>query len=156
MVSTAAISEKAILDYGDSYAINEVSKKIGLSDIIESCFGNLDSIMALVCFRITEGSAMYNCNNWLEGNIAKKLFPLAKVSSQSISVLIQMLGKQELQNKFFKNYIAKFFSNEQSVLIDSTALPSAINNSINAFGYSGGTIYPIKMKVQFSRCENYH
>lgn len=140
MLSTATITEKAILDYGDSYAINEISKNAGLSHIIEDCFGNLDSIMALVCFQITEGSAMYNCDNWLEGNIAKKLFPRARVSSQNISSLIQTLGKQDLQINFFKSYIAKFFSNEQSVLIDSTALSSAINSSINSFGYAGGTI----------------
>ena len=140
MVSTTTISEKAVLDYGDSYAINEISKSIGLSAIIENCFGNLDSIMALACFQITEGSAMYNCENWLEGNIAKKLFPHAKVNSQNISSIIQILGKQDLQINFFKSYIAKFFSDDQSVLIDSTALPSAINSSINAFGYSGGTI----------------
>lgn len=139
-VSTVSISEKAILDYGDSYAINEISKNMGLSQLIESCFEDLDSIMALICFQITEGSAMYNCETWLEGNIAKKLFPRAKVNSQNISSIIKMLGKQELQNKFFKSYIAKFFSNDQSVLIDSTALPSAINSSINAFGYSGGAI----------------
>lgn len=132
--------EKAILDCGDSYAINEVSKNIGLSDVIESSFGDLDSIMALICFQITEGSAMYTCDNWLEGNIAKKLFPKAKVTSQSISSLIKNLGRQDLQIKFFKNYITKFFPNNRGILIDSTALPSAINSSINAFGYSGGLI----------------
>jgi len=133
-------SEKAILDCGDSYVINEVSKKIGLSVIIEEVFGDLDSLMTLICFQITEGSAMYNCSTWLEDNIAKELFPRAKVSSQKISSLVKMLGRQDLQIKFFKNYIAKFFPNEQGVLIDSTALSSAINSPINALGYSGGIL----------------
>jgi len=134
--------ENAIVDYGDSYAINETSKNIGLNKIIEDsfCLNNLDSIIALICFQITEGSAMYNCENWIEGNIAKNLFPRAKLSSQDISRLIKILGEQNLQIKFFKNYIAKFFPKERGVLIDSTTLPSAINSSINAFGYANGDI----------------
>ena len=71
---------------------------------------------------------------------AKKLFQKAKVNSQNISALLKKLGDQDLQIKFFKNYISKFFSNDNNVLIDSTALPSAINSSINAFGYSSGAI----------------
>jgi hypothetical protein len=91
--------------------------------------------MSLACFQINEGSAMYNCEDWLEGNIAKKLFPKAKISSQDISRIIKKLGRQELQTKFFKNYVTKFFPNQRGILIDSTALPSAINSEINAFGY---------------------
>jgi transposase len=136
----AVVPEKAILDYGDSFAINAVSKNMGLCKIIENSFGNLDSIMALICFQITEGVAMYNCEHWLEGNIAKKLFPAAKVNSQNISSLMKTLGRQDLQNKFFVSYISDFFSNNNNVLIDSTALPSAINSSINAFGYVNGNI----------------
>ncbi len=132
--------EKEILDLGDSYAINKVSQSVGLSEVIEDSFDNADSIMALACFQITEGSAMYNCADWIEGNIAKKLFPNAKISSQDISRLIKHMGMQSVQTKFFKNYIAKFFPNKRGVLIDSTALPSSINSSINAFGYASGNI----------------
>jgi transposase len=137
---TATAIEKEILDCGDSYAINEVSKSIDLNNVIAESFDNLDSIMALACFQINEGSALYNCEDWLEGNIAKKLFPKAKIKSQDISRLIKELGRQDLQTKFFKNYIAKFFPDRRGILIDSTALPSAINNSINAFGYANGGI----------------
>jgi transposase len=79
---------------------------------------------------------MYNCSDWIEGNIANKLFPSAQIKSQDISRLINMLGKQEMQQLFFKNYVSKFFPEKTGLLIDSTALPSAINSSINAFGYT--------------------
>lgn len=129
--------EKAILDFGDSYAINEIAKNMGLIEIIKNSFGDLsDSIMQLVCYQITEGSAMQHCEDWNKGNIANKLFPTALVKSQNISRLINELGKQEIQQKFFKNYITNFFSSRTGVLIDSTALPSAINTSINTFGYT--------------------
>ena len=132
--------ENEIVDCGDSYAINEISKTIGLSTIIKNSFGDFDSIMALICFQITEGSAMHNCVDWFDGNIAKILFPTAKISSQKISNLFKILGNHELQVNFFKDYIAKFFPESCGVLIDSTALPSAINETINAFGYSSGSI----------------
>ena len=132
--------EQEILDCGDSYAINETCKSIGLDQIIDDSFGNLDSVMAAICFQITEGSAMYNCADWLEGNIAKRLFKGAKTSSQDISRLIKILGSADLQTSFFKKYIAQFFPDKRGILIDSTALPSAINSSINAFGYASGGI----------------
>ncbi len=133
--------EKAILDFGDSFAINEVANNMGLSSIIKDSFGELsDSIMNLACYQIVEGSAMQTCEDWFEGNIANKLFPLAKIKSQDISRLIEKLGKQELQQKFFRNYVAKFFPQKTGLLIDSTALPSAINSSINAYGYTSGGI----------------
>ncbi|NDB82134.1 MAG: hypothetical protein EB127_05235 [Alphaproteobacteria bacterium] len=133
--------ERAILDFGGSFAINETTKNIGLDKIIRDSFGDsYDSIMNLVCYQITEGSAMNSCEDWYEGNIANKLFKNAKNKSQDISRLIENLGKQELQQKFFKNYIAKFFPAKTGMLIDSTALPSSINSSLNAFGYSAGGI----------------
>ena len=133
--------EKAILDFGDSYAINLIAKNIGLDKVIEESFGNsADSIMSLVSYQITEGAAMYNCHDWMEGNIANKLFPTAKVKSQDISRLIKNLGKQELGQKFFRNYIAKFFPNKTGLLIDSTAMPSSINSQINAFGHTANGI----------------
>ena len=132
--------EQEILDCGNSYAINETCKSMGLDKIIDDSFGNLDSIMATICFQITEGSAMYNCADWFEGNIAKRLFKGAKTSSQDISRLIKTLGRTDLQTSFFKKYVAQFFPNKRGILIDSTALPSAINSSINAFGYASGGI----------------
>jgi transposase len=137
---SSILIEKEILDCGNSLAINEIAKSIGITQVINESFQDLDSIMSLACFQINEGSAMYNCEDWLEGNIAKKLFPKAKISSQDISRIIKKLGRQELQTKFFKNYVTKFFPNQRGILIDSTALPSAINSEINAFGYSSGAI----------------
>ncbi|KKB96067.1 Transposase DDE domain protein [Candidatus Arcanobacter lacustris] len=133
--------EKAILDFGDSFAINEVAKNIGLDQVIKDSFEeSSDSIMNLSCYQIVEGSSMQTCDDWVEGNIANKLFPEAKTTSQDISRLIEKLGKGELQQKFFRNYVAKFFPNKTGLLIDSTSLPSAINSTINAFGYTSDGI----------------
>ena len=133
--------ERAILDFGDSYAINEIAKNIGLDKVIEESFGNeAGSVMSLACYQITEGSAMHSCEDWFEGNIANKLFPAAKAKSQDISRLIEGLGKQDAQQRFFRNYIAQFFPNQTGLLIDSTAMPSAINSQINAYGHTADGI----------------
>lgn len=138
-VSAPAL-EKEILDCGDSHALLCLARSMELDKVIAGSFDNFDSIMALICFQITEGTAMYNCGDWMDGNIAKKLFPSAQTSSQDISRLIKHLGRQEIQATFFKAYVSKFFSGKRGLLMDSTALPSAINSSINAFGYSAGNI----------------
>ena len=128
--------EKAIVDFGDSYAIFEMATQSGLSAIIAQYLANHDSIIALLCFQMTEGAAMMHAEDWLEGNIAKHLFPKAKLQSQAISQLLHHLGTESVQQSFFKAYIARFFQGKHGVLIDSTALPNAINSSLNAFGYS--------------------
>lgn len=136
--SSKTKQEKAIVDCGDTLAINQIAEDIQLKSLIKDSFGGLvvDSIMNLMCYQITEGATMQNCSDWHDGNIASKIFTNAKTSSQEISRLINLLGKQELQQSFFKNYIAKFFKEKTGLLIDSTSLPSAINANINTFGYS--------------------
>lgn len=132
--------EKEIVDFGDSFALQQIANNSGFSEVLNSSFTESDSIMSLLCYQMLEGSAMHLCEDWLEGNVAKHLFPKAKTSSQSISRLIKSLGEETTQRKFFRHYIQKFFPDQHGVLIDSTSLPSSINTSINAFGYGSDGI----------------
>lgn len=132
--------EKSIVDFGDSYALKLVAESNGLANILKNNFEHFDTIMSLICYQMTEGAAMYNSIEWAEGNIACKLFPQAKLQSQEISRLINYLGREEVQNRFFSAYIEKFFKKSSSVLIDSTSLPSSINNSLNSWGHSADGI----------------
>lgn len=111
--SAAFVLEKEILDAGDSLAISEVARSIGLDALIQDSFGNSDSIMNLLIFQIVEGSALQHCSEWASGNIVSHLFKEAKTSSQDISRLIKHLGEQSLQTQFFKGYIAKFFAGKE-------------------------------------------
>ena len=86
--------EKGIVDCGDSIAIVETAKSIGLDEIIKNSFDDLDSIMNLLIFQIVEGSALQHCADWSSGNIASYLFKGAKTSSQDISRLISRLGEK--------------------------------------------------------------
>jgi transposase len=129
-------AEKSILDFGDGYALEQLSEKSGFTSVLKESVENFDSIITLICCQLSEGTAMYNCLEWAEGNICSKLFPQAKLRSQDISRLIDYLGREDVQRKFFRAYIEKFFNGSHSVLIDSTALPSSINNALNSWGYS--------------------
>ena len=128
--------EKSIVDFGNSYVVKKVAEDQGLQDILKSSFEDFDTIMALICYQMTEGAAMYNAQEWIEGNIANILFPKAKLRSQDISRLINYLGREDVQSTFFRAYIEKFFKETHGVLIDSTSLPSSINSSLNNWGYS--------------------
>ena len=134
------LPEKSIVDFGDSYAISQIAENQGFAEILRNSLTDFDTIMTLICYQMTEGSAMCNCQEWAEGNIACKLFPQAKLQSQSISRLINYLGRDDIQNAFFKAYVKKFFKGTHSLLIDSTSLPSAINNSLNNWGHSADGI----------------
>ena len=132
--------EKAIVDFGDTYALTQVAENHGLVEILKKTLEDFDTIMTLICYQMTEGAAMCNCLRWTEGNIAQKLFPKAKLQSQNISKLISYLGQDEVQSRFFKAYVEKFFNGTHSILIDSTSLPSSINNSLNEWGHSADGI----------------
>lgn len=138
--TTATLCEKSIVDFGDCYAIKKVAENHGFIALLKNCFEDFDTIVTLICYQISEGAAMYNCQEWVEGNIASNLFPQAKLQSQNISRLINYLGRDDVQSKFFKAYIEKFFKVSHSVLIDSTSLPSSINNSLNNWGHSSDGI----------------
>ena len=139
-VKSTSPKEKVILDYGDSYALNKVLESSGLKQLLKDCFVDHDQIMALVLYQLAQGGAMPHYQNWSEGNIVQQIFPTPNLTSQRISDLLKIMGKAEVQRKFFKAYIAAFFKDKHGVLIDSTALPSNINSSLNSWGYGAGGV----------------
>ncbi len=133
-------SPKIILDYGDSFVVNEFLDKIGLKKLILDCFGKYaQNILALIAFQILDGGPMKNVNSWISGNIASKIFN-ANISSQNITKTLAFLGMEETKDSFFSKYIKEFFNDEIGVLIDSTDLPASSNTYINDWGYSSNGI----------------
>ena len=101
----AIVSEKSIIDFGDSYFIKQVIESNDFMSLLKNSFNDFDTILALIFYQIVQGDAMYNCQDWYEGNVAKILFPSAKLKSQSISRIINYLSQDSIQSKFFKAYI---------------------------------------------------
>ena len=132
--------ELLILNYGDSFALNEYAVKSGLYRLTESVFGKLvQTIFALCFFKLLDSAAMQHAAAWLDGNYAKILFPDADLSTQRISDCLKIIGDEGFQREFFKRYLKKVYS-KNGVIIDSTGLPNDISFPLTAFGYHGGNV----------------
>jgi transposase len=132
--------EQLILNYGDSYVLNDFAVKSGLFSMVEGVFGKLtQSIFALCFFKLLESAAMQHAQTWIEGNYARILFPYADLQTQRISDMLKEIGDEQLQREFFKHYLEKVYS-KNGVIIDSTGLPNDISFPLTALGYHGGNI----------------
>lgn len=133
--------EKLILDFGDAYFFY---KFIFESDIYHSMkkifFDKNPEIIPLMIYRLCIQSAMYNCNEWMSGNILKILCKDINLSSQRISELFSSLSSESLQRKFFTEYVKLVGGSKKSVIIDATSLPNHIQSDFNAWGKSDGKI----------------
>jgi len=133
--------EQYILDYGDSYYLSEFIKRDAVYPILGEVFGgHLDTLLSLVLFKMHGGNAMRYAENWYEGNAAKLLFPQAALSTQSISNFLGLIGKEKLQQSFFREYLAKTCNGSSGLVIDSTGLPNRVDMPITSWGYHDGGI----------------
>lgn len=134
-------SEKLILDFGDTYCINQFLQNSGYYDIIKDVFGNFsDNIFALLLYRLCYSGAMMYAEKWFNGNYAKIIYKNANLSSQRISDLLRYLGDENLQRSFFSKYFKTFVKADKSIIIDATSLPNQIHIPMTEWGRSGEEI----------------
>jgi transposase len=137
----AELNEQSILDYGDCYFMNEFLKNEPLLPLLQNTFGKYtDTLLSLVLYKLQGGSAMRHAELWYEGNAAKMIFQNASMSTQSISDFLNIIGKEKLQQSFFKSYITNICTDKSSLVIDSTGLPNQVDMSITAWGHHDGGI----------------
>jgi len=133
--------EKLILDFGDSYFIKEFFEKVKFSKLIEEVFEDKkDFFLSLINYRLCYPSAMRFSKTWFEGNYAKICYPSTDLSSQRISDFLKFLGDENLQRKFFKQYIPAYAESNEGIIIDATSLPNQIHMPITQWGLSGEEI----------------
>ncbi len=133
--------EKLILDFGDSYFIKEFFEKIKFSELIENVFGDKKNFfLSLINYRLCYPSAMRFSKIWFEGNYAKICYPQIDLSSQRVSDFLKVLGDENLQRKFFKQYIPNYTESNDGLIIDVTSLPNQIHMAITQWGLSGEEI----------------
>jgi transposase len=130
-----------LLDFGDGYLLNQFIRKSDIYKALEESFGKYsEELVPLIAYRLCMQSAMYNASQWLEGNVLRKLYPNADLSSQKISEILAHLSHEDIQRCFFKKYLDTQAKSEQAIIIDATSLPNQIHNSFNAWGYSDDSI----------------
>jgi len=133
--------EQSILDYGDSYFLSEFLKNDPLFPVLQNVFGKYtDTLLSLVLYKMQGGSAMRHAEIWYEGNAAKMIYPNASMSTQSVSDFLNIIGKEKLNQSFFKGYISSICGEKSSLIIDSTGLPNQIDMPITEWGHHNGGI----------------
>ena len=145
--------ERQILEYGDSYLINEITKELPIIELLRAVFGGMfDTLMALIYHRIIVGGAMCHAQSWYDANFVNCLFQDANTTSQNISKVLSYLGEESVQRAFFAAYIPLACNGESGVVIDSTGLPNEINMPVTDWGYHGGGIeYETRLILAINR-----
>ena len=136
------IKEKLILDFGDSFFLNEILEMNGFKDLIKTTFEELaDTVMSLILYRSLQQGASCYAHVWWEGSYVRMLYPKAALTSQRISEVMKTIGDEKIQRDFFHGYlryIAPFCG--KSILMDSTGLPNNICFPLTAISNHGGEI----------------
>lgn len=136
------IVEKLILDFGDSYFLDEILEKNGFKNLVKATFGILaDTLLSLIFYRSLQNGASCYAQAWWEGSYARVLYPNASLSSQRISEAFKTIGEERIQRDFFHEYlryIEPLCGN--GILIDSTGLPNDICFPLTAINNHGGEI----------------
>jgi len=128
------VIEKLILDFGDSYVLNEVITTTGFKDIIAAVFpSDKDTVLSMLFYRVLSGGASRYAITYWEGSYIRLLFPSALLESQRVSEFYQRIGDESCHRDFFRTYIAHILSKiGTGVLVDSTGLPNDIHIPLTA------------------------
>ena len=132
--------ERLIQDFGDGFLIRETIKQSSLYPSLEFLLQAKPELLSLMTYRLTSPGPMYNCELWMQGNVAGTLGKDHNLSSQDISRLLSSLGDESIQRQFFKSYLKSEQFGSNNVIIDATSLPCQNSSDFNAFGYSDGGI----------------
>ena len=136
--------EKLIIDFGDSWFIDQFIKDINLYDAIGTLdYGNIDSVRAMVMFYVLSDMANSYAEDWWEGNYARILYPNANLSGQRVSDLLAAIGDESSYRAFFTRYfndVLQKTEGGEEVLIDSTGLPNSIHFPLTAISNHNGKI----------------
>jgi hypothetical protein len=141
----AAEKEKLILDFGDSFVLDKYLCALPFYGAYQNVMpAHKDTLFSLLFYRIlTDKKAYCYAELWWSGNYARILFPRARLQSQRVSEFLAMLGDEEVQRKFFDEYLAAVYGKQggtPGVLIDSTGLANASEMSLTQVSNHNGEI----------------
>ena len=134
-------AEKLVLDFGDTYLLNKFLERNYFIKLLKNIFKEyIDSLLALISYRLCYGSAMYFAQTWFEGNYIRFIYKNANISSQRISDFLKLIGEEYYLREFFNVYLTEKARNIKGVILDTTSLPNQIHIPLTAWGRSGEEI----------------
>jgi hypothetical protein len=136
--------ERLILDFGDSFFLYQfLELQVFRDSFYRIMPKQSDSLLSLLFYRIlTDKKAYCYADTWWQGNYTSILFPEAKLASQRVSELLVILGKEETQREFFREYYRLLYGNRGTagILIDSSGLPNASKMSVTQISNHNGDV----------------
>ncbi|GHU77698.1 hypothetical protein AGMMS49992_26410 [Clostridia bacterium] len=139
--SPKVVEEKLILDYGDTYVLNEAAKSSGFKEILSSVLPkDQDTLWVLIFFRMIESLALINAQTWYQGNYVSQMYNQATLASQRITEFLKRLGNEHVWRKFFTQYLVHVKDKECGIVIDSTGMPNEINIPVSQCGCHGAQV----------------
>ena len=137
--------EKLILDFGDSFMLDMYLRTLPFYNVYNTLMPlHNDTLFSLLFYRIlTDRKAYCYAETWWSGNYASILFPGAKLQSQRVSEFLSALGDEEVQRRFFEEYLSAIYGNQgrtSGILIDSTGLTNASQMSLTQISKHNGEI----------------
>ena len=137
-------AEKLILDFGDAWFLQEYLSRQPFYDSIQNTLPHeRDTLLALIFYLLlTNRGASCHAKIWYEGNYACLAFPYANLTSQTISSVLKELGREEIQRRFFGEYMSSIYGNDGAagILVDSTGVPNATKMDITQISNHNGDI----------------
>lgn len=136
--------EKLILDFGDSWFLEQYLKKQSFYPSIANVLpDDSDTVIALIFYRLlTHKGSSCHAKIWYEGNYAYLSFPRANLTGQHISRVLKELGREDVQRAFFESYLSCIYGDESAtgILVDSTGVPNATKMDITQISNHNGDI----------------
>ena len=134
-------ADKLVLDFGDAYFLQKFIESSDLYKALKKNFFDKNfALIPLIIYRLCTQSAMYHCEEWLDGSVLQYLHKDINLSSQRLSEFFASIGDEALQQNFFKQYLSLTGGRNKSVIIDATSLPNSIQIDFNEWGRSNGKI----------------
>lgn len=133
-----------MLDFGDAFALSEFLWATGMMEVVDRVgLANTDTLHAMLLFYML--SAMANCDaqTWMEGSVARLMYPGASMSSQRVSDFLAALGEPERQLAFqtaWIEFVNGKYKRDGGVLIDSTGLPNSVHFPLTCVSRHNGKV----------------
>ncbi len=140
----APCTEKLILDFGDAWFLQQyLSRQVFCNSIKSVLPDESDTLFALIFYRLlTHKGASCHAKVWYEGNYAYLAFPRANLTGRNINRILNKLGTEEVQRRFFREYMSLLYgeSGTVGILVDSTGVPNATKMDITQISNHNGEI----------------
>jgi transposase len=109
-------------DYGNVYLLRQLADRIGVTSLLQSIFyEDAFTLLALMCFEITEAAPLYLFSSWVETSCVE---PVKALSAAELTTFTQRLGQMDAEREaFFYQWIQRCRP-VQTVVFDITSLSS--------------------------------